>query len=80
MLRGWFGQPKCGAAPGLSNTEHASVHNEESKFSTLLYKLPTHPANELPSESFKMDPNGMVRKLKMKSTKSPLASTNIIVF
>lgn len=74
MLSGWFGQPNCGAIPGLSNTETGF------KFSTLLYKLPTHPAKELGPTSFTMDPNGMVRKLKMKSTKSPLASAYITFF
>jgi hypothetical protein len=74
MLRGWFGQPNCGAIPGLSNTDLGS------KYSTFLYKLPTHPAKELGPNSFTMDPNGMVRKLKMKSTKSPLASAMIIFF
>jgi hypothetical protein len=72
MLRGWFGQPNCSAIPGLSNTDVGS------KLSTLLYKLPTHPAKELAPKSFTMDPNGMVRKLKMKSTKSPLSSVVII--
>jgi hypothetical protein len=80
MLRGWLGQPNRGAIPGLSNIERESVHNEEFKFSTLLYKLSTHPAKELPSKSFTMDPNGMVRKLKIKLTKSPLASAMIIIF
>jgi hypothetical protein len=56
------------------------VHHEESKVSTLLYKLSTHSTKELPSKSFTMDPNGMVRMLKMKLTKSPLASAKIIFF